>query len=229
MNIFSAFINLFYPQLCHGCGEDPIGSGQFLCFRCHADLPFTHYENHRQNKTEVNFYGRVKIESAMSLLYFSKNMIVQNMMHEFKYQGQQELGLFLGRLLGRALIASPAFTTIDEIVPLPLSARKQKMRGYNQAELLCDGIGEIMGKPVSTQNVIRFRDTDTQTKKHRRERWENVEGIFAVREPELLRGKHLLLVDDVITTGATLEACAQVILRVEDTKLSIATLATATR
>ncbi|HEY5368412.1 MAG TPA: phosphoribosyltransferase family protein [Hanamia sp.] len=222
----SPLIHLFYPHNCIGCGSDVIGSENLLCIRCIHDLPVTNFAMHANNPLEKKFWGRVSITSAMSELYFSKDSIVQNMIHEFKYRGNKKAGHFFGNMLGRSLLNSNRFE-VDLIIPLPLFIRKEKMRGFNQAEILCDGIAEIINKPVISKNVIRKIFTESQTRKHRAERWKNVEGIFYINDPKSLEGKHILLVDDVIITGATIEACGREILNVTGTKLSVATLAIA--
>ena len=141
----------------------------------------------------------------------------------------RKVGLFLGNLIGKSLLNSTRFSNIDALVPLPLFLQKEFKRGYNQSTLLCEGIHQILNIPLITKNVLRIVHTETQTKKGRIQRWENVEKSFSVLEPGSLKGKHILLVDDVITTGATLEACGAEILKVEDARLSIATLAIATK
>lgn len=221
--------HLFYPHLCLGCGNDSVKNDQLICYSCHGELPYTHFAKHRENKTESAFHGRVRIEYGMSLLYFSKNMLVQNLLHGLKYNGQKELGVYLGSLMGKSIIKEPCFRDIDVIIPLPLSGRRKKMRGYNQSEVLCNGISLVINKPVLFKSIERVIDTETQTKKHRRERWKNVAGIFQVTDAASLEGKHVLLVDDVITTGATLEACASTIHDNVNARISIATLAIATK
>lgn len=179
---------------------------------------------HAGNPLEKKFWGRLPLASAMSELYFSKDSIVQNMIHEFKYRGNKDAGRYFGNLIGRSLLNSNRFN-VDVIVPLPLFIRKEKMRGFNQAEILCNGIGEIIKKPIVKKNVMRSIFTESQTKKRRIERWRNVEGIFYINDPKSLEGKHILLVDDVITTGATIDACGSEILKVADTTLSVASFA----
>jgi ComF family protein len=203
-----------------------IANENFLCLRCIHDLPVTNFAMHANNPLEKKFWGRLSLASAMSELYFSKDSIVQNMIHEFKYRGNKKAGHYFGKMIGRSLLNSIRFD-IDLIVPLPLFIRKEKMRGFNQAEILCNGIAEVINKPVVTRNVTRKIFTESQTKKHRIERWQNVEGIFYINYPKALEGKHILLVDDVVTTGATLEACGADILKVTGTTLSVATLAMA--
>lgn len=181
---------------------------------------------HANNPVEKKFWGRLPLTSATSELYFSKNSIVQNMIHEFKYRGNKKAGHYFGNLIGRSLLNSNRFN-VDVIVPLPLFIRKEKMRGFNQATILCHGIAEIIDRPVIEENVTRKFFTESQTKKHRTERWKNVEGIFHINDSKSLEEKHILLVDDVVTTGSTLEACGSEILKIAGTTLSIATLAIA--
>ena len=183
---------------------------------------------HADNPVEKIFWGRIAATSAMSEFYFSKGSAIQNLIHELKYKGNRKVGHYLGKLIGASLANSNRFT-IDAIIPLPLFARKEHNRGYNQAAVLCEGISEIMNVPQIKNNVIRIVSTETQTKKHRAERWKNVVGSFSVTMPSELENKRLLLVDDVITTGATLEACATEILKIKNVSLSIATLAMAGR
>lgn len=175
------------------------------------------------------FWGRIAIAAGTSEFYFSKGSIVQNLIHELKYKGNRKAGIYLGNLMGNGLLKSNRFLDVDLLVPLPLFAKKEFRRGYNQAMVLCEGIAEVMNLPTLTQNVIRIVHTETQTKKGRTERWENVEKSFTVKDHAALVGKHILLVDDVITTGATMEACGTEILKANNTRLSIATLAFATR
>jgi len=198
----------------------------FLCLQCINELPHTNFAMHKNNPVEKLFWGRIALASAMSEFYFSKGSMIQNMIHEFKYRGNKKAGHYFGNLMGKSLLNSNRFN-IDVIVPLPLFERKENIRGFNQAEILCNGIAEILNKPVIRKNVIRKVATETQTKKHRLERWKNVEGIFYIADPEQLQGKHILLVDDVITTGATIDACGSEILKIKDVTLSIASFAIA--
>lgn len=226
--LFSGLVHLFFPHICPGCGSDTLQTNELICFRCFSELPFTKFESIRNNKTEQIFFGRVDVQKGMSLLYFSKDSLVQNLLHALKYNGHRELGTYLGRLMGQSIKNSSAFQNIDVIVPLPLFKEKEKKRGYNQSTILCEGIALETGIPVTADTVIRTIHTETQTKKHRRERWQNVEGIFEVKNRHAMGGKNILLVDDVITTGATLEACATVLLGIPGSTVSIATLAIAT-
>jgi ComF family protein len=222
----SSLFHFFYPHNCIGCGSDVIDKENFLCLECFDNLPQTNFAVHANNPLEKKFWGRIALVSAMSLFYFSKESIVQNMVHELKYKGNKKAGQYFGNLMGKSLLNSNRFH-IDLIIPLPLFEKKEKMRGYNQSEVLCNGISEIMNKPVLKNNVIRKVFTETQTRKHRLERWKNVENIFEVTNPRELAGKHILLVDDIITTGATLDACGTEILKIKNVKLSVASFAMA--
>lgn len=223
--ILSPLVHFFYPHNCIGCGSDIIEADNFLCLDCINDLPHTDFALHAGNPVEKNFWGRIPVTSAMSEFYFSKDSIIQNCIHEFKYRGNKKLGLCLGKIMGKSMLNSNRFSSIDCLIPLPLFTAKEFKRGFNQSSILCSGINEIMNIPIITQNVIRIVHTETQTKKGRIQRWENVEKSFSVNEPAMLIGKHILLVDDVITTGATIEACGREILKIEGTQLSVASLA----
>ena len=187
-------------------------------------MPETSFHLHSNNPIEKLFWGRLPITAATAQYYFSKDSLVQHLMHRFKYKGDRELGLFLGRLIGYQLNQTNRFKEIDCLIPLPLFPSKERKRGYNQATLLCEGIAEVLHKPVIKDAVIRTIYTESQTKKNRIERWQNMEGRFQLINEAAVKGKHILLIDDVITTGATLEACGHELLKAQDIKLSIATL-----
>ncbi len=167
--------------------------------------------------------------AAYSQFYFSKEFLIQHLIHQLKYKGDTKIGFYLGEMMGKTLLNSNRFSTIDALIPLPLFADKEHKRGYNQATVICNGISAVMNIPVLNNAVIRQQATQTQTRKHRTERWENVKDSFKVAKANEISGKHLLLVDDVVTTGATLEACGHVILQVANVKLSMATLAYAVK
>lgn len=222
-----AAIHLFYPHTCIGCGSDLLSETEQLCIQCFDELPFTGFEQYEGNPVEKIFYGRTTIVSASCGFYFNKGGIVQHLIHELKYKGNKEAGICLGKLMGSRLSSSGRFDDIDYLVPLPLFADREYKRGYNQAELICTGMSETMHVPLLSKNVLRVHATETQTKKHRTERWENVSESFRSSDPVVLQNKHILLVDDVITTGATLEACAQAIAKNGNVRISIAALALA--
>lgn len=145
-------------------------------------------------------------------------------MHQVKYHGNKELGLYLGKLMGHAIMESDYLSQVDILVPLPLHITKERKRGFNQSAILCEGITEVLNRPIITNAVIRTNNTESQTKKSRIERWQNMEGMFELVNQEAIESKHVLLVDDVITTGATLESCGQALLKGKNVQLSIATL-----
>lgn len=222
--IKESLLHVVFPHVCDGCGSDLLNIESRLCIRCIASLPETNFEIHPNNPVEKDFWGRIPIINASAHLYFTKESLVQHLMHQLKYKGNKELGLQLGRLMGNSLKSADRFSNIDALIPLPLFPSKEKKRGYNQATVLCDGIAEILNLPVLNNIITRPQHTETQTKKGRIERWRNIEGKFQLTDPVKIQNKHILLVDDVVTTGATLEACGNELLKADNVKLSIATL-----
>ncbi|MBC8033984.1 MAG: ComF family protein [Chitinophagaceae bacterium] len=225
--ILKDLLHIFFPHLCAGCGNDIADADAIICIRCLEDLGTTNFNTVAGNLTEKIFSGRLPIINASSLCYFSKDSLVRHLMHQLKYRDHKELGYFLGRLMGASLRQTDRFADIDGLVPLPLFFSREKKRGYNQATILCEGMAAAMQLPVWKDVVTRTSFTDSQTKKNRTERWQNIEGRFELQDIEKLTGRHVLLVDDVVTTGATLEACGLELLRAPGAKLSISTLACA--
>ncbi len=207
--IKESVLHLFFPQICAGCNSNLLSKDNMLCLYCHSSLPQTSFHLHANNPIEKLFWGRLPVTHATAQYYFSKESLVQRLMHQFKYRRNKDLGFFLGKMMGQQLIESNRFSYIDALVPLPLFPSKERKRGFNQATVLCDGIAEVLQKPVLKYAVKRISYTESQTKKSRLERWQNMEGRFEVMNKETIQGKHILLVDDVITTGATLEACGK--------------------
>lgn len=228
-NIFNSTLHLFYPHVCTGCGSDLLKEDNLLCLRCIHNLPHTGFEKLTNNPVEKFFWGRIPLTAAYSQFYFAKEFLVQHLIHQLKYKGDTQIGFYLGEMMGKTMLNTDRFGNIDALVPLPLYKDKEHKRGYNQATVICNGISSVTNIPVLNSAVIRRHATETQTRKHRTERWENVKESFAVAKVNELAGKHILLVDDVVTTGATLEACGSVILQTENVKLSIATLAYAAK
>lgn len=222
--IFSDTLHLFYPKVCMGCATDLLSEHQLFCLRCISNFPCTNFASKPANPVEKIFWGRIPLAAAHSEFYFTKDSLIQHAIHQLKYKGNQEAGIFLGDRMGRTLVTSNRFSDIDYLVPLPLYPDKERKRGYNQAAVICRGLSGSMQVPVMPHLVNRRRFTETQTRKHRTERWENVAGSFVVADKEKLSGKKILLVDDVITTGATLEACGHAILEAGGVTLSIAAL-----
>ena len=219
------FLNLFFPNLCQACDKPLVRKENILCISCLYKLPKTNFELHENNPISRIFWGRANIHAATSFLFFNKGGHVQKLIHQFKYKGNKETGRYLGELLGNDLKKSSLFNTIDLIIPVPLHKKKLHKRGFNQSDIIAEGISKSMLIPANTDILHRLEHTDTQTKKARYTRWENVKGKFGVINAEKLEGKHILLIDDVLTTGATLESCAQTLLEVPQTTVSVATLA----
>jgi ComF family protein len=198
---------------------------KYICLKCLFDLPRTNFHSIHGNKVEQQLWGKVQIEHATSYFYFRKGSRYQKLIHYLKYKGLKELGEEVGKHFGFDLGESPDFSEVDVIIPVPLHPRKFRKRGYNQSEWIAKGLGFALKKPVDSNNLVRKVHTSTQTQKSRFERWKNVEGIFEVQQPEMLLNKHVLLVDDVMTTGSTIEACSVALLKVSGLKISVATLA----
>jgi ComF family protein len=218
------FTNLVFPSYCAACGHALYRNEHMLCLSCFAGLPRTCFHRDEDNEVAQMFWGRVPVCHATSFMYFAKGSRYQQILHELKYNGQKQIGTGLGRMFGNEL-KDTVFSTADLIHPVPLHPSRLKKRGYNQSELIASGMAEILDLPIETDLISRVEDTLSQTRKSRYERWENVENIFHCEKPDALVHKHILLVDDVITTGATLEACANSLGRVEGITISIATLA----
>jgi len=226
---FEELVHLFYPHCCGGCGSDLIQKSIPVCPRCFLELPETGFAGLPGNPVEKIFYGRLPLSAAHSAYFFAKDSVIQRLVHRLKYKGDRAMGEFLGRQLGEALRESNRFGALDGIIPMPMFRSKEKQRGYNQAEVIAKGVAAVMGLPVMPHLLVRRRLTETQTRKHRTERWQNVEGSFVTPHPDHLSGKHLLLVDDVITTGASIEAAGRVMAVLPDVRLSVASVALASK
>jgi len=218
---------LLFPRLCVVCSDKLIEQEQWICLHCLHHIPRTNFHLNPDNQVARLFYGRIPIEFATSFFYFSKGSKYQNLLHSLKYKGMKEMGEEIGKHFGIDLLQSPDFSSVDVICPVPLHPQKEKKRGYNQSWWIALGMARQMQKELSDDNLKRVTATETQTRKSRFARWQNVEGIFELSNPEAFSGKHILLIDDVVTTGSTLEACAQAILSKTNARVSIATLATA--
>ncbi len=224
MKYLEDFLNLFYPKLCPVCEGELMREEKALCTTCLYHLPKTNYHQHKDHPLARVFWGRILLENVTAWYYFDKDSKYRNLIHQIKYYGHKELGYELGKLFGYE-IKNPEFADTDIIIPVPLHQKKLRKRGYNQSEWIAKGLAESLNKPLINNILTRSIANPTQTKKTRYERWENVEGIFEIRNPESVQDQHILLVDDVITTGSTIEACAQPILSVPGTRLSVAVLA----
>ena len=223
----SDFWFLLFPKNCEACGRALTRGEDVLCFDCLYELPRTHYCRELDNPVSQLFEGRMKVERATALFFFQKGSRFRKLLHSLKYNHKPEIGVFLGKELGAEMLSSGNFSDIDYIIPVPLHPNRAKKRGYNQSERIASGISAVMGIPVLTDALIRNDDTKTQTKMNKDERWQNVSGKFSLVDANRLKGCHVLLVDDVLTTGATTEACGAILLSVEGLKISVAVLARA--
>ena len=224
-DLWDDFISLLFPRLCYGCGNQLLRNEALICTECYVIIPRTNYHLNLDNPVAQLFWGRCLLEKAAAFSFYTIGSRIRNLIHNLKYSGIKEIGIELGRIYSLSLNATDFFNGMDLIIPVPLHPSKKRKRGFNQSDCISLGISEITGLPVDTESLRRITLTSTQTKKTRYERWTNVEGIFRVSDPELLKGKHILLVDDVITTGSTIESCANEILKIEDTKVSVIALA----
>jgi len=216
--------HLFYPRLCEGCNKQLLGSEKVLCIGCGMALPETGYHAIDDNETALRFAGRIPFENATSLAYFTNEGLLQLLLHGLKYKGKKEIGYYLGRRLADNLQKTQWAETVDMIIPVPLHRSKKARRGYNQSMLIAEGMGEILKIPAYDDVLLRIKDTESQTRKTRAERVNNMAEAFKIKENAGLGGKHVLLVDDVLTTGATIEACALALLKAEGIKISIVTI-----
>ena len=216
---------LYFPKNCPACGRPLRLFGANICGRCSQNLPETHFFEAPNNPIEKIFYGRLPIQTGAAAWYFHKNSALQALLFQLKYKSNKEVGLFIGKQMGALLAASERFASIDALVPVPLHPQALSKRGFNQAALICEGIGQVWHKPVLTGAIARTKHTSTQTKQTRAERWDNMENAFTIKDPTSIKGKHLLIIDDVITTGATIEACGKTLLSIAGVKVSVAAAA----
>ena len=223
----SSFLSLLFPRCCVVCGR-PLAKGEeCLCTMCNINLPRTDYHLRKDNPVEKLFWGKIPLERATSFFFYRKGSDFRQILHQLKYGGQKDIGAIMGRYMAAELLASGFFEGVDVILPVPLHKKKQQIPGYNQSEWTARGIAAVTGISIDTESVVRQKNTETQTRKSSFERWENVEGIFRLHHAESLAGKHVLIVDDVLTTGATTVECASCLAEIEGIRISILTLAMA--
>lgn len=217
-------LHLIYPNLCVGCKETLPKSNDAICGRCLSQLPETSFALYANNPAEKMLNGRIPFVAIHCEYYFQKSKIIQQVLHALKYRQKKQLGYLMGNKMGKSLQSSPRFDSIHCIIPVPMHPKKIKKRGYNQALIIAKGISEITGIPV-VEGLKKIHHTSTQTKKGKLDRWLNMQEIFVQNESICLNDMHILLVDDVLTTGATLEACARALKSASNIRISIATLA----
>ena len=220
-------LNLFFPEVCEACGNLLKDKELVVCLTCRHQLPVTNF--HFDNKEDVKkiLYGRVKLENATALLHFTKKGMVQQLLHNLKYRGHEQVGEFFGRWLGNELKTIDAYNSIDCVIPVPLYKAKLRKRGYNQVAKFGIEIAKALEIPYFDSVLIKTRSTKTQVFKDRQNRLDSYNSVFDLNENHKLSGKHILLVDDIITTGATIETCASILLKIDNIKLSLATIAIA--
>jgi ComF family protein len=219
------FSHLFFPNCCVICGTKLLSPEESVCLKCLYKLPKTNDFKEVGNGIETLLAGRFPFERAASFCEFSKGGMFQSIIHHIKYNHREKLGVAMGRLFGQDLLESDFICSIDVIVPVPLHPKKQRERGYNQSERIAEGFSEVTAIPISRDNLVRIVYNPTQTRLSKTQRWENVKNIFKVTNPSEFSEKHILLVDDVVTTGSTLEACAIALGKCSNIKISVATLA----
>lgn len=207
-NFIDSIIGLLYPSVCAACGTSLFKWEKLVCTHCRNLLPKTGYELVEDNPLARIFYGKVRLKAVTACFFFSKEGKVQHLIHELKYKGNGDAGVFLGQELGKSIKGAPLFQGVDYLIPVPLHPKRERERGYNQSLMIARGISEVTGIPLGNKFLARSVNTATQTHKTKEERWKNVKDVFEVRHPECLEGKYVLLIDDVLTTGATMEACA---------------------
>lgn len=226
--MFKNLINLFFPEVCYACNNMLSDNENGICTICRHELPITNYHLETDNPVEKVFYGRVKLENATSLLLFQKKGMVQQLLHNLKYRGHEEIGEILGQWLGHELKNSSKFKDIDLVIPVPLHKSKQRKRGYNQVSKFAQELAKALDAKYIDNVLVKTIPTHTQVFKTRFARWDESKAIFNVQNSELIKAKHILLVDDIITTGATIESCSNALLNHnKDIKISVATMAIA--
>jgi ComF family protein len=214
-----------YPQICFGCGTDQVEKNMPLCNLCIQDLPTTDFFSINENPVEKIFWGRVPVQHAGALLFFTKDSLVQTLITQLKYHHNKKVGILFGQLMGEAIAAEKKFEQIDLLVPIPILHSKMNNRGYNQSQVIAMGIQQVWNRPIVDDVLIKRSWSNSQTKKDRKARLQQVPDLFFLQNPACIKDKHLLLVDDVLTTGATLEAAIETLMAGSPASVSIAVAA----
>lgn len=219
------FLALIYPRNCAACGNSLYKHEEQVCNFCYLNLPKTNFHKQTRNPVDALFYGRTRLLLASSFYLFTKKGSIQKILHAIKYKSNKDLAVLVGKWYAEDLLQNPIISKSDFIIPVPLHSKKFKMRGYNQSEEFAKGLSEGLKIPLNKSVLQRKEFTETQTKKSKYERWENVEEVFELIVPETFKNKHIVLVDDVITTGATIEACCQLLQQIEGIQISVLSIA----
>ena len=228
--LLESLVNTFFPRFCCVCNKKLVHDEQFICLHCLLHLPYTHFKGKKGNPIErIICDDRICVEHANSLFYYKQKSSYSRIFFHFKYYNHPQVAIYFGRLMAQDLALTDFFTTIDCIIPIPLSKQRQKSRGYNQSEKIAEGISQITHIPVDTTSVIREVDNPSQTRMTGEDRWLNVNRIFHLAHPESVAHKHVLIVDDMITTGSTIRACAHTLTQVDGVKISVISLGTSQR
>jgi ComF family protein len=225
--MFESIINLFFPKVCSGCSSFLVANENVICTVCRHDIPLTNHHLNPENDAFKKFYGRIPVIHTSALFYFHKKGIVQELIHNLKYKGHEEIGTILGEWYAEDLKNIELLESVDEIIPVPLHPKKLKERGYNQVTAFGEAISSILNIDYNDSILIRNVYSKTQSKKTLLGRTEGIENIFDVVFKEKNHNKHYLLIDDVITTGATLEACSRALMKIPGAKISIVCIAMA--
>lgn len=223
--MLNSLLQLFFPNLCASCNKNLFRGEDTICNVCLNDLPKTDFHHFIVNPVSKIFEGRVRLKTATSLFYFNKGGKVQNLMHKLKYKNRPEIGVFLGEIYANSLLESPFYENIDVILPIPIHWKKRKIRGYNQAASFAFGLNKIYKADYSDEYLIKNEFTESQIRKSRYERFENSKEKYQVLAPEKIKDKNILLVDDVITSGSTIESCAQELIHHQAKSIVVASIA----
>jgi ComF family protein len=225
--MFKAIIDLFFPKVCYACHKVLNDYEEDLCTNCRNELPVTNFHFNGDNNVLKVFYARVKVENGTALFRFEKKGLVQQLIHSLKYKGQESIGVFLGDWLGGELKTLKEYSEIDMVIPVPLHKNKLKKRGYNQVAKFAQHIATALNAQYVDNVLLKVTNTQSQVLKNRFARWTNNEELFTLQNTSAIANKHILLVDDLITTGATMEACINVLNQAENVKISVASMAIA--
>lgn len=225
--IFNDLLHLFFPKLCMLCQTPLVGGEDHICLKCLCDLPRTGHNFLEENPATYLFGGKVPVYHAAAFLHYEKGGHVQLLIHSLKYHDNREIGFRLGRMAGLRYQKAILLDRPDLLLPVPLHPKKRKQRGYNQSEWIARGLNTLLKLPIDTTSLRRTKETETQTHKQTYDRWLNMQDIFSVVDSEALAGKHILLIDDVITTGSTIGACAEALLTIPGVRVSVLAIAMA--